>query len=165
MIIHPVAAAIIRAGGMEPVEYAGLLDRALTVDTTKHDDPRIRSMTPHVGGHGSRAIVMTAFLTPRVAFVSGPDETASRLTLDYDLPRSAWGDIVGRHVTEVVDHPLLRVPGMNVADVHGYEQDGRPATALALTEIVWEKVGDSKLKRMANVVTGLIDSIMKDDRR
>ena len=122
-------------------------------------------MTPHVGGSGSRAIVMTAFLTPRVAFVSGPDETASRITLDYDLPRSTWSDIVGRHVTEVVDHPLLRVQGMNVADVHGYEQDGRPATALALTQIAWETVRDPKPKRMADIVTGLIDSIMKDDRR
>lgn len=155
LIVHPAALRMLDGAGIDHARYIGILDSWTMLDSWRHGDADIAALPRHSAGLGSKALVMIIFLSDGVHFVTGPDRHASRLTVKGVLPETVRTRLVGRHVTEMVSHPVLEISGLDIDDIRESTNNstGEVDTYVGLAPVEWPTIGDTG--KAAGLIQGL----------
>lgn len=146
-LMHPAVLAMIARSGRTVAQYMEATEGVTHYKTVPGlGDPATRLMRMpglpgHVAGLTHRdEMMMSIHLTPQVRFLTGtPDDGASIMMDDGMLPDTLGLSIVGRHVCDVIDHPMLRVDGLEIvkAEPGGPPYNGQ--VRLRLSAVRWRR--------------------------
>jgi hypothetical protein len=146
--LHPAAIAMIEAAGSSAGEYVAATGGVTSYRTRSDIGDASSRLIPmpglpaHTAGTTHRdEIMMSVELAPNLRFLTGtPGEGASILMDEGLLPETIGAALEGRHVSEVVDHPMLRVEGLEIVKAESAHPPHRGKVRLRLSALRWRRV-------------------------